>query len=133
MLGYSLEEIGGITESTIPAVKAALHRGREGLRAAVQEPDDRPPPTFSEAERARLSAYVGTSMRATSIRFAICWPGGRRLELVNKTRLKGRTEVGRYFPETTPTRVTGTFSSDLSTAEACASSPQIRTILRSVR
>ena len=47
VLGYSLEETGGITESTIPAVKAALHRGRESLRVVVQEPDDRPPPVSS--------------------------------------------------------------------------------------
>jgi RNA polymerase sigma-70 factor, ECF subfamily len=41
VLGYSLEEIGGITGSSIPAVKAALHRGRGRLRAATKEPDDR--------------------------------------------------------------------------------------------
>ena len=51
VLGYSLEEIGNITASSIPAVKAALHRGRERLRAAAAEPDNRPPPTLSPAER----------------------------------------------------------------------------------
>ena len=97
VLGYSLEEIGGTTESTIPAVKAALHRGREGLRAAVQEPDDRPPPTLSEAERARLSAYVEhfNARDFDTVRDMLA--EDVRLELVNKTRLKGRTEVGRYF------------------------------------
>src|SRR5215467_8669855 len=58
VLGYSLEEIGGITTSSIPAVKAALHRGRERLRAVALEPDDRPLPVLSQTERARLSAYV---------------------------------------------------------------------------
>jgi RNA polymerase sigma-70 factor (ECF subfamily) len=97
VLGYSLEEIGGITESTIPAVKAALHRGREGLRTAVQESDDRPPPTLSEAERARLSAYVEhfNARDFDTVRNMLA--EDVRLELVNKTRLKGRTEVGRYF------------------------------------
>jgi RNA polymerase sigma-70 factor, ECF subfamily len=97
VLGYSLEEIGGITESTIPAVKAALHRGREGLRAAVQEPDDRSPPTLSQAERARLSAYVEhfNARDFDTVRNMLA--EDVQLELVNKTRLKGRTEVGRYF------------------------------------
>jgi SnoaL-like domain len=97
VLGYSLEEIGGTTESTIPAVKAALHRGREGLRAAVQEPDDRPPPTLSEAERARLSAYVERFNARDFDTVRDMLAEDVRLELVNKTRLKGRTEVGRYF------------------------------------
>src|SRR6516225_618506 len=45
VLGYSLEEIGTITQSTVPAVKAALHRGRERLRELANEPDDRPAPS----------------------------------------------------------------------------------------
>jgi len=97
VLGYSLEEIGSITASSIPAVKAALHRGRERLRTVIEEPDDRPRPTLNPAERMRLSAYVERfnardfdairNMRAEDV----------RLELVNKTRMKGPTEVGRYF------------------------------------
>ena len=79
-------------------MKAALHRGREGLRAAVQEPDDRPPPTLSEAERAvALQAYVGhfNARDFDTVRNMLA--EDVRLELLNKTRLKGRTEVGRYF------------------------------------
>src|SRR5262249_20851150 len=97
VLGYSLEEIGGITKSTIPAVKAALHRGRDGLRAAAQEPDDRSPPILSEAERARLSAYVQcfNARDFDSVRNMLA--EDIRLELVNKTHLTGRSEVGRYF------------------------------------
>jgi RNA polymerase sigma-70 factor, ECF subfamily len=97
VLGYSLEEIGGITGSSIPAVKAALHRGREGLRAAAQEPDDRSPPILTEAERGRLLAYVEhfNARDFDAVRNMLA--EDVRLELVNKTRLKGRTEVGRYF------------------------------------
>ena len=32
VLGHSLEEIGVVLDSTVPAVKAALHRGRSRLR-----------------------------------------------------------------------------------------------------
>jgi len=97
VLGYSLEEIGGITESTIPAVKAPLHRGREGLRAAAQEPDHCSPPILDEAERARLSAYVERFNARDFDTVRNMLAEDVRLELVNKTHLKGRSEVGRYF------------------------------------
>src|SRR4051812_33458686 len=40
VLGYRLDEIGFITGASIPAVKAALHRGRSRLRELAQTPDD---------------------------------------------------------------------------------------------
>jgi RNA polymerase sigma-70 factor, ECF subfamily len=97
VLGYSLEEIGDITGGSIAAVKGALHRGREGLHAAVQQPDDRPVPILGAAERAKLSAYVAhfNARDFDTVRNMLA--DDVRLELVNKTRLKGRTEVERYF------------------------------------
>lgn len=98
VLGYSLEEIGGITGSSLAAVKAALHRGREGLRAAMAEPDDRPAPALSEAERARLSAYVERFNTRDFAALRDMLAEDVRVELVTKTRLQGRAEVaGRYF------------------------------------
>jgi RNA polymerase sigma-70 factor (ECF subfamily) len=97
VLGYSLEEIGSITGSSIPAVKAALHRGRERLRVAAAEPDNRPPPALSPAERSQLAAYVErfNARDFDSIRNMLA--EDVRLELVNKTRMRGAAEVGRYF------------------------------------
>ena len=40
VLGYSLQEISDVIDSSIPAVKAALNRGRARLRELAQEPDD---------------------------------------------------------------------------------------------
>jgi RNA polymerase sigma-70 factor (ECF subfamily) len=98
VLGYSLDEIGGITGSSLAAVKAALHRGRERLRAAMAEPDDRPVPTLSQAERARLSAYVERFNARDFDAVRDMLAQDVQVELVTKTRLKGRTEVaGRYF------------------------------------
>jgi RNA polymerase sigma-70 factor (ECF subfamily) len=98
VLGYSLDEIGGITGSSLAAVKAALHRGREGLRAAMAEPDDRPPPALSEAERARLSAYVERFNARDFDAVRDMLAEDVQVELATKTRLKGRAEVaGRYF------------------------------------
>src|SRR5262249_38853736 len=93
VLGYSLDEIGGIAGSSLAAVKAALHRGREGLRAAVVAPDDRPPPALSDGERARLSDYVErfNSRDFDALRDMLA--EDVQVELATKTRLKGRMEV----------------------------------------
>src|SRR5262249_53016813 len=98
VLGYSLDEIGGITGSTLPAVKAALHRGRETLRAALAEPDDRPSPTLGAAERTRLAAYVARFNARDFDALRDMLAEDVRLELVSRTHLRGRAEVsGRYF------------------------------------
>ena len=98
VLGYSLDEIGAITGASLAAVKAALHRGREGLRAAVAEPDDRRVPVLSEADRARLSAYVDRFNARDFDALRDMLAADVQVELVTKTRLKGRAEVaGRYF------------------------------------
>jgi RNA polymerase sigma-70 factor (ECF subfamily) len=97
VLGYSLEEIAGITGSSIPAIKAALHRGRARLRELAQEPDDRPQPVLADAERALLAAYVDrfNARDFDSLRDMLA--DEVHLELVNRTRRSGRTEVGNYF------------------------------------
>src|SRR5215475_4051705 len=41
VLGHSLEEVSVVLDTTVPAVKAALHRGRIRLRELAAEPDDR--------------------------------------------------------------------------------------------
>lgn len=97
VLGYSLEEIGGITGASIPAVKAALHRGRQHLRTVMEEPDDRPPPTLTRAERDRLSIYVDCFNARDFDTIRTMLADDVRLELVNRARLKGRAEVDRYF------------------------------------
>src|SRR5712672_700930 len=58
VLGCSLQEICEVMDFTLPAVKAALHRGRAQLRELADEPDDLPQPKMSEADRDRLGAYV---------------------------------------------------------------------------
>src|ERR1700736_5872045 len=97
VLGCSLQEVCEVTDLSLPAVKAALHRGRSQLRALADEPDDLPPPKLSEAERARLGDYVAhfNARDFDAIRAMIA--DDVRLELVNKTRLSGKAEVSRYF------------------------------------
>jgi RNA polymerase sigma-70 factor (ECF subfamily) len=97
VLGYSLEEIGGVMGSTIPAVKAALHRGRARLREIAQEPDDAPIPALAEPERSRLAAYVDRFNARDFDAVRNMLADEVRLDLVNKSRMNGREEVGRYF------------------------------------
>ena len=54
-------------------------------------------PTLSDADRARLDAYVAhfNARDFDAIRAMIA--DDVRLELVNKTRLNGKAEVSRYF------------------------------------
>ena len=42
VLGCSLQEVCEVMDFSLPAVKAALHRGRTQLRELADEPDDAP-------------------------------------------------------------------------------------------
>jgi RNA polymerase sigma-70 factor (ECF subfamily) len=97
VLGYSLEEIGSFTDTSVPAIKAALHRGRARLRELAQEPEDLPPPVLAEPERSRLAAYVERFNARDFEALRKMLADEVRLELVNKLRLNGRSEVGNYF------------------------------------
>lgn len=97
VLGCPLAEVCEAMDYSLPAVKAALHRGRTRLRALGAEGDDAPQPEMSEADRQRLSAYVAhfNARDFDAIRAMIA--DDVRLELVNKTRMRGKAEVSRYF------------------------------------
>jgi RNA polymerase sigma-70 factor (ECF subfamily) len=97
VLGCSLQEICEVMDFSLPAVKAALHRGRNQLREMAGEPDDLPPPELSKADRDRLGAYVAhfNARDFDAIRAMIA--DDVRLDLVNRTRLNGKAEVARYF------------------------------------
>jgi RNA polymerase sigma-70 factor, ECF subfamily len=97
VLGYSLEEIGAIMGATIPAIKAALHRGRARLRVLAQEPDDAPVPVLAERERALLARYVERFNARDFEAVRNMLADEVRLDLVAKLRLTGRAEVGNYF------------------------------------
>src|SRR5262247_1800265 len=95
VLGHSLEEVSQVLDTTVPAVKAALHRGRLRLRELAAEPDDRPPPALSDQDRLRLANYVthfnGRDFDALRALLA----DEVRVEVVNRTRLNGRSEASR--------------------------------------
>ncbi|MCZ7599149.1 MAG: sigma-70 family RNA polymerase sigma factor [Gammaproteobacteria bacterium] len=93
VLGYSGSEIAEMLETSVPAVKAALVRGRERLRA---EGEREPEPARDASQDAALERYV-------ELFNAGDWDGLRgllaeevRLDLVSKAKRRGKS-VGVYF------------------------------------
>jgi RNA polymerase sigma-70 factor, ECF subfamily len=97
VLGYSLEEISAAIDSTIPAVKAALHRGRARLREIAKERDDTPIPALAEPERSRLAAYVDRFNARDFDAVRNMLADDVQLDLVAKARLRGREEVNNNY------------------------------------
>ncbi|MBX3501016.1 MAG: sigma-70 family RNA polymerase sigma factor [Alphaproteobacteria bacterium] len=97
VLGHSLDEIGAVVDATVPAVKAALHRGRARLRELAAEPDDEPLPALAESDRSLLAAYVDRFNARDFDTIRAMLADEVRVEVFNRTRMKGREEVGRYF------------------------------------
>lgn len=97
VLGYSLQEIGSVLDTSIPTIKAALHRGRTRPRELADEPDDRPVPALSEPQRSLLDSYVDRFNARDFDAIRDMLADEVRLELVAKTRMNGRKEVGTYF------------------------------------
>ncbi len=64
VLGYSLQEIGEVMDFSLPAVKAALHRGRAGCANWRRSRTILPHPELSTAERSGSRAYVDALQRA---------------------------------------------------------------------
>lgn len=97
VLGYSLDEIHHVTGTSVPAVKAALNRGRARLRELANEPEDLPAPALAEPERQLLTKYVDRFNARDFDTVKDMLADEVRLELANGTRMNGKREVGRYF------------------------------------
>jgi RNA polymerase sigma factor (sigma-70 family) len=99
VLGHSLEETADTMGATVPAVKAALVRGRRRLREAETEAAAEAPLAARSPDRERLDTYV-------ALFNARDWDGVRalvgadcRLDLVGKVDWRGkavRAYFGRY-------------------------------------
>ncbi|MBO9556936.1 sigma factor-like helix-turn-helix DNA-binding protein, partial [Cellulomonas sp.] len=96
VLGHSAEEPGQLLDLTLAATKAALHRGRERLKDLAQEPNA-PPPPLDAAERDRLRAYADRFNARDFDALRALLSEDVRLDLANRRRLDGRTDVSMYF------------------------------------
>ena len=97
VLGYSLQEISEVMDTSILAVKASRHRGRANLRELAEEPDDLPLPALAEPERRLLAAYVELFNAHDFDAIRNMLAEEVRLDLVNNVRWKGRLQVSKYF------------------------------------
>jgi len=96
VLGHSLDEIAALLELSVPAVKAALHRGRTRLRELNRAADLAPRPPAPEP-----SPVVARYARLFNARD---WDGIRalladdvRLDVVSVSKRHGRRDVEVYF------------------------------------
>jgi RNA polymerase sigma-70 factor (ECF subfamily) len=97
VLGHSLQEICEIVGGSVPAVKAALQRGRVRLRALAAEADDAPVPALAELERTRLKTYVERFNAHDFDAVRAMLAEDVRLEIVNRVRLDGKKSIAPYF------------------------------------
>lgn len=97
VIGYSLSEIGEIIEVTVPAVKAALHRGRTRLKAFSDSGDADAALSLSEREHERLARYVDRFNARDFDAVRDMLAEDVRLELVGRLVRRGKSSVGHYF------------------------------------
>ena len=97
VFGYSLAEICDVMDASVPAVKSALHRGRERLRTLALEPEDSAPPAFSERDRSLLTRYVDRFNARDFDAVREMLTDEVRLELVARKDMNGRAQVQTYF------------------------------------
>lgn len=97
VLGYSLDEISKFTESSIPAVKSALQRGRTRLKKLAHEPDDSPQPELQERDRRLLAAYAERFNARDFDAVRAMLADEVKLNLVNRLQADGKVPVSNYF------------------------------------
>jgi RNA polymerase sigma-70 factor (ECF subfamily) len=97
VLDYSAQEISEIVDTTVPAVKSTLQRGRERLRALSETSMGRQEiETLSEAEHGLLRRYVDLFNARDFDALREILAADVRLDLVNRRALQG-SAVGEYF------------------------------------
>jgi len=92
VLGHSVDEIAELLTLTVPAVKAALHRGRTRLAElrGVEVPTARPASPELTRYAATFNARDWDALRAMLAEDV-------QLDLVSRVQRTGRREVGNYF------------------------------------
>jgi RNA polymerase sigma-70 factor (ECF subfamily) len=98
VLGHSLAETVDILGATLPAVKAALHRGRVRLKAMSEtETAETQRPELAADERNRLRSYADSFNARDFDTLRNLLAEDVKLDLVNRLRLAGRKDVSVYF------------------------------------
>jgi RNA polymerase sigma-70 factor (ECF subfamily) len=96
VLEYSLAEAVEILGTTLPAVKAALHRGRARLKA-LSDAGEAARPALGAEEQTRLRSYADRFNARDFDALRDLLAEDVKLDLVNRLRLAGRKDVSVYF------------------------------------
>jgi RNA polymerase sigma factor (sigma-70 family) len=97
LLGFSLHEVGEITGATVPATKAALHRGRTRLKLLASETAHKAALTLDADGERRLRRYVDLFNERDFDGVRALIADDIQLEVVNRTRMRGKADVSKYF------------------------------------
>jgi RNA polymerase sigma-70 factor, ECF subfamily len=97
IIGYSLREIAEIMDTTVPAVKAALHRGRQRLRTFTGNEEQVEQYSLDAKEREQLALYVDRFNAHDFDAVRDLLAEDVRLELVGHVVLSGKGAVSKYF------------------------------------
>ena len=95
VLDHSLDEIAAELNLSVPAVKAALHRGRSTLQRLGQAPARTEPPAREMSPALRRYASLFNARDWDGVRALLA--DDVRLDLVAHRKAAGRREVGNYF------------------------------------
>jgi RNA polymerase sigma-70 factor (ECF subfamily) len=97
VLGYSVDDIASIAESTPAAAKSALQRGRAGLRQLAEVRENTRLPLMPDEARKKIAAYVHLFQVGDFDAIRAMLADDIKLELVNRLKLEGRDKIGHYF------------------------------------
>jgi RNA polymerase sigma-70 factor (ECF subfamily) len=97
VLGYSLAETVEILGTTLPAVKAGLHRGRVRLETMAADATGSAPPVLAADEQARLRSYAEHFNARDFDTVRAMLAEDVRLDLVSRRQIAGRKDVSVYF------------------------------------
>lgn len=97
VLGHEVSEAADIMGASVPAVKAALHRGRTRLRQLAGQPEDALPLALSAADQALVAAYAQRFNARDFDGLRDMLAEEARLDLVARHKVQGRAGVANYF------------------------------------
>jgi RNA polymerase sigma-70 factor (ECF subfamily) len=97
VMGCSLADISELLDATVPEIKAALHRGRARLRELSKSVTADEPMPHDEHERELLARYIDRFNARDFDAVRAMLADQVRLDLINRTTLRGPAEVGGYF------------------------------------
>lgn len=97
VLGYGLVEVADILDTTVPATKAALHKGRLRLREIAIEPVSTSVALLDGEALGRARAYADLFQARDFDAIRVLLAEDVQLELVGRSKVHGRAAVTGYF------------------------------------